>query len=147
VCERFTEQGRQVVVGARREARGLRHRYVGSEHLLLGLLREDEGLAARALASFDVTLESARAQVARRVGTAEGPPTFGPIPFTPRARQVLARAGDEAVDLGHRYIGTEHILLALASVGEGEAMIALQAFNLDAEVVSVSGRAAAWSDC
>ncbi|MGO9899705.1 MAG: Clp protease N-terminal domain-containing protein [Solirubrobacteraceae bacterium] len=98
-----------------------------------GLLREDDGGAARVLASFDVTLDRARVQVVRLVGSGEGPPTFGPIPFTPRARQVLARAGEEAVELGHRYIGTEHILLALASVGEGEAMNALQVFGLDAE--------------
>ncbi len=86
VFERFTEQGGEVVVDARREARGLRHGYVGSEHLLLGLLREEDGLAARVLASFDATLESARVQVVLRVGSGEGPPSFGPIRFRARGR-------------------------------------------------------------
>lgn len=131
--ERFTDQARQVVVSARREARELRHSYVGSEHLLLGLLREDKSLAARALTSLDVTLDRARAQVRQCVGSAEGPSTFGEISFTPHAREVLARAGDEASRLGRRTTGTEHILLGLASVSESEAMYALAAFDIDAE--------------
>jgi ATP-dependent Clp protease ATP-binding subunit ClpC len=122
-------------VSARREARELRHSHVGSEHLLLGLLREDEGLAARVLASFGVTLDGARVQVLRRVASAEGPPRTAEIPFTPRATQVVLRAREEAARLGHYDIGTEHILLGLASLGESEAMNALQAFDVDAEKI------------
>jgi ATP-dependent Clp protease ATP-binding subunit ClpC len=135
VFERFTEPARQVVVSARTEARELRHSHVGSEHLLLGLLREDEGLAACVLASFGVTLDRARVQVARRVASAEGPPTSGEVPFTPRATRVVLRARGEAARLGHYDIGTEHILLGLASVGESEAMSALQALDVDAEQI------------
>ena len=134
VFERFTEPARQVVVSARREARELRHSHVGSEHLLLGLLREDEGLAARALASLDVTLDRARVQV-RRVGSAQGPLTSGEVPVTPRATQVALRAREAAARLGHYDIGTEHILLGLASLRESEAMNALQAFDVDAEQI------------
>jgi ATP-dependent Clp protease ATP-binding subunit ClpA len=133
--ERFTERGLQVVVEAREEARELRHSHVGSEHLLLGLLREGDGVAARVLASLGVTLERARVEVTRRVASADEPPTPGQIPFTPRARQVLERAIREALSLGHNYQGTEHILLAIASVGEGEAINALQALDVDAETI------------
>ncbi len=134
--ERFTERARQVVVEAEAEARELRHSNVGSEHLLLGLLREGDGVAARVLASLGVTLERARVEVTRRVASADEPPTPGEIPFTPRARQVLERASSrEAIRLGHNYQGTEHILLAIASVGEGEAINALQALDVDAETI------------
>lgn len=111
----------------------MRHSYVGSEHLLLGLMREESGLAARVLASFDVTLDRARVEVRQRVGSAEEPRSFGEIRFTSHAREVLARAGDEAFRLGHRTTGTEHILLGLTSVSHSEAMNALAAFDIDAE--------------
>ena len=135
--ERFTDPACQVVLSARREARELRHSHVGSEHLLLGLLREDDGLAARVLVSFGVTLDRARVQVLRRVASAEGP-QVREIAFTPRATRVVLRAREEATRLGHDKVGTEHILLGLASVGESEAMNALQAFDVDAEKIGAA---------
>src|SRR5437870_8524013 len=113
--ERFTERARQVVVLAQEEARTLKHNYIGTEHILLGLLREEEGLAARVLESLDITVERVRAQVVRIVGSGEEV-TSGQIPFTPRAKKVLELALREALSLGHNYSGTEHILLGL--VGE-----------------------------
>ena len=110
VFERFTERARQVVVLAQDEARALKHNYIGTEHILLGLLREEEGLAARVLESLDITVEEVRAQVARIVGQGDEV-TTGQIPFTPRAKKVLELALREALSLGHNYIGTEHILL------------------------------------
>ena len=110
--ERFTERARQVVVLAQEEARTLKHNYIGTEHILLGLLREEEGLAARVLESLDITVERVRAQVVRIVGSGEEV-TSGQIPFTPRAKKVLELALREALSLGHNYIGTEHILLGL----------------------------------
>src|SRR6266540_2156871 len=108
--ERFTERARQVVVLAQDEARLLRHNYIGTEHILLGLLREAEGLAARVLESLDITAEEVRAQVARIVGLGEEF-SSGQIPFTPRGKRVLELSLREAISLGHSYIGTEHILL------------------------------------
>src|SRR6187200_1404821 len=108
--ERFTERARQVVVLAQEEARTLKHNYIGTEHILLGLLREEEGLAARVLESLDITVERVRAQVVRIVGSGEEV-TSGQIPFTPRAKKVLELALREALSLGHNYIGTDHILL------------------------------------
>src|ERR671937_865385 len=108
--ERFTERARQVVVLAQEEARTLKHNYIGTEHILLGLLREEEGLAARVLESLDITVERVRAQVVRIVGSGEEV-TSGQIPFTPRAKKVLELALREALSLGHNYIGTEHKLL------------------------------------
>src|SRR5688500_18289252 len=116
--ERFTERARQVVVLAQDEARALRHNYIGTEHLLLGLLRGEEGLAARVLESFDVTLEEVRALVARIVGEGEEV-TTGQIPFTPHAKKVLELSLREAVSLKHNYIGTEHILLGLVRKNDG----------------------------
>src|SRR6186997_1605513 len=103
--ERFTERARQVVVLAQDEARALKHNYIGTEHILLGLLREEEGLAARVLESLDITVEEVRAQVARIVGQGDEV-TTGQIPFTPRAKKVLELALREALSLGHNYIGT-----------------------------------------
>jgi ATP-dependent Clp protease ATP-binding subunit ClpC len=117
VFERFTERARQVVVLAQDEARALKHNYIGTEHILLGLLREEEGLAARVLESLDITVEEVRAQVARIVGQGDEV-TTGQIPFTPRAKKVLELALREALSLGHNYIGTEHILLGLVRDGE-----------------------------
>ena len=111
--ERFTERARLVVVLAQEEARALGHNYIGTEHLLLGLLREEEGAGGRVLDSLGVTLEEVRGRVEQIVGRGdEAPP--GQIPFTPRAKKVLERALREAIGLGHNHIGTEHILLALA---------------------------------
>src|SRR6476619_5489523 len=118
--ERFTERARQVVVLAQDEARALKHNYIGTEHILLGLLREEEGLAARVLDSLDITVEEVRAQVARIVGQGDEV-TTGQIPFTPRAKKVLELALREALSLGHNYIGTEHILLGLVRENEGVA--------------------------
>src|SRR5512136_706879 len=110
--ERFTERARQVVVLAQEEARALKHNYIGTEHLLLGLLREEEGVAARVLDGLEVSVEEVRAAVVRIVGSGEESPQ-GQIPFTPRAKKVLELALREALSLGHNYIGTEHILLDL----------------------------------
>jgi hypothetical protein len=117
--ERFTEQARQVVVFAQEEARTLRHNYIGTEHLLLGLLRE-RSAASRALERFDLTLEEVQAQVARIIGQGDEVAT-GQIPFTPRAKKVLELSLREALKEGHNYIRPEHILLGLVAEGEGVA--------------------------
>ncbi|HVM17699.1 MAG TPA: Clp protease N-terminal domain-containing protein [Gaiellaceae bacterium] len=132
--ERFTERARQVVVLAQEEALALRHAYIGTEHLLLGLLRED-GNAARALASLGVELEAARTQVARAVARGDEAPSGGQVPFTPRAKKVLELALREALALGHNWIGTEHILLGLVREGDGVASRILLDFGADAERV------------
>jgi ATP-dependent Clp protease ATP-binding subunit ClpC len=132
--ERFTERARQVVVLAQDEARALKHNYIGTEHILLGLLREEEGLAARVLESLDITVEEVRAQVARIVGQGDEV-TTGQIPFTPRAKKVLELALREALSLGHNYIGTEHILLGLVRENEGVAARILLDFDADAEKI------------
>src|SRR5438477_330910 len=134
VFERFTERARQVVVLAQDEARALKHNYIGTEHILLGLLREEEGLAARVLESLDITVEEVRAQVARIVGQGDEV-TTGQIPFTPRAKKVLELALREALSLGHNYIGTEHILLGLVRENEGVAARILLDFDADAEKI------------
>ena len=130
--ERFTERARQVVVLAQEEARRLRHSYIGTEHILLGLLREQEGLAARVLEQCGITVEDARDQVVRIVGSGEEV-TSGQIPFTPRAKKVLELALREALSLGHDYIGTEHILLGLVRENEGVAARILLDFDADSE--------------
>src|SRR4028118_194929 len=132
--ERFTERACQVVVLAQEEARTLKHNYIGTEHILLGLLREEEGLAARVLESLDITVERVRAQVVRIVGSGEEV-TSGQIPFTPRAKKVLELALREALSLGHNYIGTEHILLGLVRENEGVAARILLDFDADSEKI------------
>ncbi len=132
--ERFTERARQVVVLAQEEARNLRHNYIGTEHLLLGLLREADGVAARVLGSLEVTMEEVRGEVTRIVGEGEHE-SQGQIPFTPRAKKVLELALREALSLGHNYIGTEHILLGLARETEGVAARILADLEVDAERV------------
>src|SRR4249920_1182704 len=132
--ERFTERARQVVVLAQDEARTLKHNYIGTEHILLGLLREEEGLAARVLDTLDITVEEVRAQVARIVGQGDEV-TTGQIPFTPRAKKVLELALREALSLGHNYIGTEHILLGLVRENEGVAARILLDFDADSEKI------------
>jgi Clp amino terminal domain, pathogenicity island component len=118
--ERFTDRARRVVVLAQEEARRLDHDYIGTEHLLLGLVREGEGIAALALTRLDISLEGVRAEVKAIVGQGrEAPGTH--IPFTPRAKKVLELSLREALQLGHDYIGTEHILLGLMREGEGVA--------------------------
>ncbi len=132
--ERFTERARQVVVLAQDEARALKHNYIGTEHILLGLLREEEGLAARVLDSLDITVDEVRNQVSRIVGQGDEM-TTGQIPFTPRAKKVLELALREALSLGHNYIGTEHILLGLVRENEGVAARILIDFDADAEKI------------
>jgi ATP-dependent Clp protease ATP-binding subunit ClpC len=134
--ERFSERARQVVVLAQDEARSLKHNYIGTEHLLLGLFREEEGIAARVLESLGITLDEVRAQVARLVG--EGDETVGgQIPFTPRAKKVLELSMREALSLGHNFIGTEHILLGVARENEGVAARIL--FDLGADDEKIRG--------
>src|SRR5215831_1702345 len=116
--ERFTDQARRVVVLAQEEARLLGHGYIGTEHILLGMLAEGEGLAFQALTSLDISLDAAREQVAEIIGEGTGQPS-GHIPFTPRTKKVLELSLREAQRLGNSYIGTEHILLGLAREGEG----------------------------
>ena len=132
--ERFTERGRQVVVFGQEEARALRHSHIGSETLLLGLLREQHGVAARVLGSLGVSLEKARLAVARHVAPLDEP-VEGFIPFTPRAEQILHQASEEALVLTNNYVGTEHILLALTAIEEGVRMSILRDFDLDATSV------------
>jgi ATP-dependent Clp protease ATP-binding subunit ClpC len=132
VFERFTERARQVVVFAQDEARSLKHNYIGTEHLLLGLLREEEGIGARALESLEVSRDEVRAQVERIVGVGDDV-TSGQIPFTPRGKKVLELAMREALTLGHQYIGTEHILLGVARENEGVAARIMLDFGVDAE--------------
>jgi ATP-dependent Clp protease ATP-binding subunit ClpC len=134
VFERFTERARQVVVLAQDEARALKHDYLGTEHILLGLLREEEGLAARVLESLGIALEDVHALVARIVGRGDEVAT-GQIPFTPRAKKVLELSLREARSLGHAYIGTEHILLGLVRENEGVAARILLDFDADAEKI------------
>jgi ATP-dependent Clp protease ATP-binding subunit ClpC len=118
--ERFTERARRVVVLAQEEARMLNHNYIGTEHLLLGLIHEGEGVAAKALESLGISLQAVRRQVEEIIGQGqEAPP--GHIAFTPRAKKVLELSLREAKELGHNYIGTEHILLGLIREGEGVA--------------------------
>jgi ATP-dependent Clp protease ATP-binding subunit ClpC len=132
--ERFTDQARQVVVLAQDESRALKHGYIGAEHLLLGLLREEEGLAARVLASFEIAAEDVRAQVARIVGEGDEP-AVGQIPFTPSAKTVLELSLREALSLGHQYVGTEHILLGVVRVEDDVAGGILLGLGADPEKI------------
>jgi ATP-dependent Clp protease ATP-binding subunit ClpA len=118
--ERFTDRARRVVVHAQQEARDLSHNYIGTEHLLLGLLREQESVAARALAELEIGLDAVRDQVIEMIGRGKQAPS-GHIPFTPRAKKVLEYSLRESLQLSHNYIGTEHILLGLVREGEGVA--------------------------
>ena len=118
--ERFTDRARRVVVLAQEEARNLNHNYIGTEHILLGLIHEGEGVAAQALEAMGISLESVREQVEEIIGQGTEAPS-GHIPFTPRAKKVLEYSLREALQLGHNYIGTEHILLGLIREGDGVA--------------------------
>ena len=132
--ERFTDRARRVVVLAQDEARALNHNYIGTEHLLLGLIHEGEGVAAKALESMDVSLDAVRAQVVEIIGEGQSAPS-GHIPFTPRAKKVLELSLREALQLGHNYIGTEHILLGLLREGEGVAAQVLTKLGADLSTV------------
>jgi len=132
--ERFTEKARRVVVYAQEEAKKLNQNYIGTEHLLLGLIREEDGIAAKALESLDISLEDVRDQVEELIGHGTYMPT-GHIPFTPRAKKVLELSLREALQLGHNYIGTEHILLGLIREGEGVAAQVLLNLGADLEKV------------
>jgi len=146
VFERFSERARQAVVLAQEEARRLQHHYIGTEHLLLGLLAERDGIAARALATLGIRSDDTRADVEAIVGRGDVVPT-GQIPFTPRAKKTLERALREALSLKHHYIGTEHILLGLARDDEGVAAQVLRGRAVDGdsvrgEVLRILGRGA-----
>ncbi|WP_422754327.1 ATP-dependent Clp protease ATP-binding subunit [Micromonospora sp. WMMD708] len=128
--ERFTDRARRVVVLAQEEARMLNHNYIGTEHILLGLIHEGEGVAAKALESLGISLEGVRQQVEEIIGQGQQAPS-GHIPFTPRAKKVLELSLREALQLGHNYIGTEHILLGLIREGEGVAAQVLVKLGAD----------------
>jgi ATP-dependent Clp protease ATP-binding subunit ClpC len=128
--ERFTDRARRVVVLAQEEARMLNHNYIGTEHILLGLIHEGEGVAAKALESLGISLEAVRQQVEEIIGQGQQAPE-GHIPFTPRAKKVLELSLRESLQLGHNYIGTEHILLALLREGEGVAAQTLVRLGAD----------------
>jgi ATP-dependent Clp protease ATP-binding subunit ClpC len=132
--ERFTERARHAVVLAQDEARALRHDYIGTEHLLLGLLREDEGLGARALTPLGIALDGMRERVVAEIGRGDEA-IAGQIPFTPRAKKALELALREARSFGHDYIGTEHVLLGLVRVDDGVAARLLREAGADAETV------------
>jgi ATP-dependent Clp protease ATP-binding subunit ClpC len=118
--EKFSDRARRVVVLSQEEAQLLDHNYIGTEHILLGLIHEGEGVAASALASLNIRLDAVRREVEEITGQGGSPPS-GHIPFTPRAKKVLELSLREAIQLGHNYIGTEHILLGLLREGEGVA--------------------------
>jgi hypothetical protein len=134
VFERFTDRARRVVVLAQEEARLLDHNYIGTEHILLGLIHEGEGVAATALASLDISLDAVRAQVVEIIGSGGAAPS-GHIPFTARAKTVLELSLREALRLGHNYIGTEHILLGLLREGDGVAVQVLTQLGVDLDRV------------
>ena len=128
--ERFTDRARRVLVLAQEEARLLNHSFIGTEHILLGLIHEGEGLAAKALESLNISLEAVREEVEKTIGQAGSAPTGSP-PFTPRAKKVLELSLREALQLGHNYIGTEHMLLGLVREGEGVAAQVLISLGAD----------------
>src|SRR5919206_602066 len=133
--ERFTDRARRVVVLAQEEARMLNHNYIGTEHILLGLIHEGEGVAAKALESLGISLDAVREQVQEIIGQGQQAPS-GHIPFTPRAKKVLELSLREALQLGHSYIGTEHILLGLIREGEGVAAQVLQKLERVMQILS-----------
>jgi ATP-dependent Clp protease ATP-binding subunit ClpC len=128
--ERFTDRARRVVVLAQNEARDLGHNYIGTEHILLALIDEGQGVAAKALDALGIGQDAARQQVEEIIGRGQGA-SEGHIPFTPRAKKVLELSLREALQLGHHYIGTEHILLGLLREGEGVGAQVLTGFGAD----------------
>jgi ATP-dependent Clp protease ATP-binding subunit ClpC len=144
--EKFSDRARRVVVLSQEEARLLNHNHIGTEHILLGLVHEDEGVAARALGSLNIRLDAVRREVEEIIGQGKSPPSEH-IPFTPRAKKVLELSLREAIQLGHNYIGTEHILLGLLREGEGVAcqvLVKLGASlpNVRARVLQLAGESA-----
>jgi len=130
--ERFTDRARRAIVLAQQEARALDHHYVGTEHILLGLIHEGEGVAARALAALGISLHEMWQAVEAIIGRGtSSPPESGPIPFTPRAKKVLELSLREALELGAGHIGTEHILIALVREGDGVAAQVLRDAGVD----------------
>ncbi len=130
--ERFTSRARRVLVLAQEEARMLEHNYVGTEHILLGLIHEGQGVAAKSLESLGISLAAVRQQVEEIIGRGPGPEALsGHIPFTPRAKKVLELSLREALQLGHSYIGTEHILLGLMREGDGVGAQVLRGLGVD----------------
>src|SRR5579859_517288 len=127
---RFTERARRVIHFAQEEAQRLQHNYIGTEHLLLGLVREGEGVATQVLTSFDMDLEKVRQAVEQVIGRGDHP-VSGEVGLTPRAKKVIELAVDEARSLNHHFIGTEHLLLGLLREGQGIAARALESFGLD----------------
>src|SRR3989339_1305129 len=147
MLERFTERARKVILLAKEEAKRFNHDYIGTEHILLGLVREGEGVAAAVLASFGLSPEKIRLEVEKLVQPGPSTVISGDIPFTPKAKKVIELAMDEARRLGHNYIGTEHLLLGLIKEGEGVASHVLMNVGLDlnklrAEVIKLLGAAA-----
>ena len=128
--ERFTDRARRVVVLAQEEARMLNHNYIGTEHVLLGLIHEGEGVAAKVLTELGISVETVRQQVEEIIGVGRVAPS-GQIPFSPRSKKVLELSLRESLQLGHNYIGTEHILLGLLREGEGVAAQVLQRLGAD----------------
>jgi ATP-dependent Clp protease ATP-binding subunit ClpC len=129
--ERFTDRARRVVVFAQDEARGLNHNWIGTEHLLLAVIREGHGVGAKALESMQISLDAARQQVESIIGRGQNPVGDGHIPFTPQAKKVLELSLREALQLGHNYLGTEHILLGLIREGDGVAAQVLVSLGCD----------------
>jgi ATP-dependent Clp protease ATP-binding subunit ClpC len=130
VFERFTDRARRVLTFAQEEARQLNHSFIGTEHILLGLIREGDGVGAKALQSLGISMQAVRDKVVETIGTAGTVPTGSP-PFTPRAKKVLELSLREALQLNHSYIGTEHILLGLVREGEGVAATVLVSLGAD----------------
>jgi ATP-dependent Clp protease ATP-binding subunit ClpC len=134
MLERFTDRSRRVMDLAQEHASTLNHDYIGTEHLLLGLIGERRGVAARALASLGITIQAARQQVEAIIGQGQQAPA-GPFTFTPQASQVLKLSSRQARELGHNYVGTEHILLGLIREGGGVALQVLNDLGVDPETV------------
>jgi ATP-dependent Clp protease ATP-binding subunit ClpC len=132
---RFTERARKVIILSKEEARRFNHDYIGTEHLLLGLIREGEGVAAAVLQKMGLNLENIRLEIEKLVHPGPTTQVLGDIPFTPRAKKVLELAAEEARALGHNYIGTEHLLLGLIAEGEGVASQVLINLGLDLDKV------------
>jgi ATP-dependent Clp protease ATP-binding subunit ClpC len=128
--ERFTDRARRVIVDAQEEARALDHNYIGTEHILLGLIAEGRGVGAKALEALGISFETVRQQVEEAVGRGQHAPS-GHIPFTPKAKKVLEESLRESVQLDHHYIGTEHILLGLIREGDGVAAQVLSGLGAD----------------
>lgn len=129
----FTPHAQQALAFARKEADRLSHNYVGTEHLLLGLIRLGQGIAVTVLANMELELETVRTEVEKQVGAGTGQKIIGTIPYSPRVKKVLALAAIEARDLNHSYVGTEHILLGLLREGEGVASLVLNSLGVDTE--------------